>query len=108
MKTYLLTRPLTEPQCARLGYALGAWTRSFHQWATDPERAALNKSLEAFPVMKSLKYAVYYDKLVANTEKYPEILQECRGLFEDVARDARETFDRRDSSLIHGDFWTGK
>lgn len=58
--------------------------------------------------MKELKYTINYTTLVATIERFPEILEGSRGVFEAVAKDVRERFDNEEGSLIHGDFWSGK
>jgi fructosamine-3-kinase len=108
LKTYAITHSLTQEQCSRLGYALGLWTKKFHEWAAVPGQKDLRDAMKASATMKELKYTINYATLVARIECFPEILEESRGVFEAVAKEVRERFDIEEGSLIHGDFWSGK
>jgi fructosamine-3-kinase len=108
LKTYALTHSLTQEQCSRLGYVLGLWTKRFHEWAVALEQKELREAMKESTTMKELKYTINYATLVARIERFPEILEESRGVFEAVAKEVRDRFDNEEGSLIHGDFWSGK
>ncbi|KAK7418889.1 hypothetical protein QQZ08_011098 [Neonectria magnoliae] len=61
LKTYALkhyaapTPESLKPQCQQLGYGLGAWLRSFHEWSQQPEQAVLRKTLAGNKEMQVLK-----------------------------------------------------
>ena len=84
--------------------------------------------------MKELKFQINYDTLLANIEKFPEVLSESRSVFQEVRDNARKRqvmnhawcrnltnrrfvkfpvlidcrFDTEEGVLVHGDFWSGK
>lgn len=62
--------------------------------------------------MKELKYHINYSMLLETIEKFPEILEESRGVFEKVRDFAAAELKKLDHDdeygIIHGDFWTGK
>jgi len=108
LKSYALNHSLTQEQCMRLGCALGLWTKKFHAWAAAPEQRELREAMKGSTIMKELKYTINYSTLVATIARFPEILEDSRGVFEAVAKEVRERFDNEEGSLIHGDFWSGK
>lgn len=112
LKTYVLkySETLTEPQCQAFGYALGAWLKSFHQWANSDETKELREYMKGNKEMRDLKYMINYTVLVNTIERYPAILKEKRKIFEDVAASVKKELDELDGGgmLIHGDFWSGK
>lgn len=72
------------------------------------EQKELREAMKESTTMKELKYTINYATLVARIERFPEILEESRGVFEAVAKEVRDRFDNEEGSLIHGDFWSGK
>lgn len=58
--------------------------------------------------MRDLKFMVNYDMLVATTDRFPDILEEKRGILEGVRESVKREMEERDGELIHGDFWSGK
>lgn len=108
LKTYVLTHPLTQAECSRLGTALGTWARSFHEWAAAPEQQELRVKMEGNVAMRELKYTINYTTLVATVQNFPSILGSSKEVFEAVAKKTREELDAEKGPLIHGDFWSGK
>lgn len=59
--------------------------------------------------MQGIKMKYNYELLLSRVEKFPEILQEARPVFEKVIEMAKAELDNEDElQVIHGDFWTGK
>ncbi|OKL62910.1 hypothetical protein UA08_01198 [Talaromyces atroroseus] len=97
-----------------IGHALGSWIGSFHAWGSQDRQAGLRKKLAGNKSMQKLKYAINYETLVSMVDKYPQILDGTRAVFEQVRSHAAEEIsdsDQRNNNgswgLIHGDFWTG-
>ncbi|CZR57274.1 uncharacterized protein PAC_07163 [Phialocephala subalpina] len=109
LKTYVLSHSttLTEPQCQRLGFALGSWAKSFHVWANGDERKGLREVMKGNKEMRDLKFRINYENLVATIPNFEGILGESRGVFEGVRKSVRKELDESDGELIHGDFWSG-
>ncbi|CAG8955836.1 hypothetical protein HYFRA_00011705 [Hymenoscyphus fraxineus] len=112
LKSYILTHTLTPAQASRLGTALGLWTRKFHDWAAAPEQAELRKKMRDNKEMRNLKFVVNYERLVDTIANYPDLLEDCRGVFESVVGEMRGVMERLEREggggvLIHGDFWSG-
>lgn len=108
LKTYLLTQKVTQSQAAKLGFALGSWTKAFHHWGMAPEQIQLRFDITRNQKMKDVKYYLNYERLRGKANQYPEILRECEDILEDIIRDTRTIFNEDDGCIIHGDFWTGK
>ncbi|KAH8668050.1 kinase-like domain-containing protein [Tricladium varicosporioides] len=107
LKTYALTHALSQEQCSRVGFALGAWAKAFHTWAAAPEQESLREKMKGNTAMKELKYRLNYTNLVTTIDNFPELLGESRGVFEEVAKNTREELNAGEGLLIHGDFWSG-
>lgn len=58
--------------------------------------------------MRDLKFVINYDTLLATIARYPNILEEKRGILVDVAESVKSELEEKDGELIHGDFWSGK
>jgi hypothetical protein len=109
LKTYVLKHPLEEPQCSRVGQALGLWTKRFHSWAAAPEQEKLRESMKGNTSMLELKYQLNYGtNLIGSIDNYPGLLEDSRETFKAVGKRAREDLDTGRGRLIHGDFWSGK
>jgi hypothetical protein len=108
LKTYVLTHALSRAQCSRLGQSLGLWTKRFHTWAAAPEQEQLRETMKGNSTMRDLKYSINYTDLVATIDNFPAILERSRKVFEGVAKDVKESLDKGEGTLIHGDFWSGK
>ncbi|KAF8854704.1 hypothetical protein BDZ45DRAFT_596667 [Acephala macrosclerotiorum] len=109
LKTYVLSHSttLTQPQCQRLGFALGSWAKTFHVWANGEERKGLRTVMKENKQMRDLKFRINYENLVATIPNFEEILGESREVFENVRKSVRKELDESDGKLIHGDFWSG-
>lgn len=119
LKTWLLSPEtrINKPAAKAIGHALGSWLSSFHAWGSLEQQAPLQKTLAQNESMQRLKYAVNYETLISTIDKYPQILQESRPVFEKVRAQAAQEIspdhqhNQSDSNnnwgLIHGDFWTG-
>jgi hypothetical protein len=108
LKTYALTHPLTQAECTRVGFALGKWLKNFHTWGAAPEQASLREKIKENTEMRALKYQINYPTMIATIANFPELLEDSREIFEDIAKDMKEKLDASEGDLIHGDFWTGK
>uniref|UniRef100_A0A093VRL3 Choline kinase alpha n=1 Tax=Talaromyces marneffei PM1 TaxID=1077442 RepID=A0A093VRL3_TALMA len=119
LKTFLLSPPgmhIDKPAARAIGHALGSWLGSFHAWISHNEQIDLRQKLGENKSMQQLKYVVNYDQLVNMIDKYPQILEGSRSVFEKVRAYASEelsTHSSKNASIdnawgpIHGDFWTG-
>lgn len=97
-----------EPQCHRLGVALGTWLRAFHAWSDHPGRRALRDALARNRDMRRLKRVVNYDHLAQRAQRYPRVLGGCEPVLRQIAdMAAAELEDESKLHVIHGDFWTG-
>lgn len=111
LKTYALQhgQALTQPQCARLGFALGLWTRRFHAWARADGQRPLVEAMRGNAAMRELKFAANYERLVESVARFPAILEGSRTVLEQVrAERRRDMVEGRGDVLIHGDLWAGK
>ncbi|KAJ5139231.1 uncharacterized protein N7515_004079 [Penicillium bovifimosum] len=115
LKHYLLSETsndVSESTAKSLGRTLGGWLRSFHSWADKAEQAELKSVLGKHQVMKDLKFYINYTMLMDTVENFPGLLEESRGVFEEVGDSAAAELTREDHDdgygIIHGDFWTGK
>ncbi|KAI0182410.1 kinase-like domain-containing protein [Xylaria flabelliformis] len=105
---------LTPPLAASIGYDIGSWLRSFHDWVMS-SRSRLKYMGDNHP-MRNLKYAITYDAYLKVLENhFPDLLESCRPLLEQVRNAATKEFEKVSNDqdedhnwgLIHGDFWTG-
>jgi hypothetical protein len=115
LKHYLLSEVsnnVSESSAKSLGRALGGWLRSFHSWANKGDQAEFKSMLDKHQVMKDLKFYINYTMLMETVENFPALLDESRGVFEEVRDSAAAELKREDHDdgygIIHGDFWTGK
>ncbi|CZR69204.1 uncharacterized protein PAC_19104 [Phialocephala subalpina] len=97
-----------------IGHALGAWTRSFHSWASAPAQAQLRTEIANNKLMRELKLKITYDSFVGVLEKFPDILGHNREVLEEVKASALGEFGGPVANIggdywgiIHGDFWAG-
>ncbi|XMA15802.1 hypothetical protein WAI453_008593 [Rhynchosporium graminicola] len=109
LKSYILQHALSlsRPQCARLGHALGLWTRNFHVWAQADEQKDLVEKMKGNIAMRDLKFSINYETLVATVERFPKILGGSKEIFEKIRDERRGELGGEDAVLIHGDFWSG-
>lgn len=121
LKNYVLenfSSPTPASYSARLrqlGKELARWIVGFHQRADQEiadalakgEKSRLYTELENCQSIQKLKFFINYDWLVERIDKFPDILEEARGVFEEFSEAAREELSG-DLKPIHGDFWTGK
>ncbi|KAJ5545400.1 hypothetical protein N7461_007704 [Penicillium sp. DV-2018c] len=114
LKHYLLSEisnGVSESTAKSLGRALGGWLRSLHSWADKAEQAEFKAMLGTHQVMKDLKFYVNYTMLMDTIENFPGLLEETRGVFDEVRNYAAAESKREDHDdgygIIHGDFWTG-
>ncbi|PMD41903.1 hypothetical protein L207DRAFT_511661 [Hyaloscypha variabilis F] len=103
------------PQSSRttIGRNLGSWLRSFHTWASAPERAALRAQLPQDDPMRKLKRLLTYDGFLRALENYPELLEGHKETLETIRDVMIKEFEKlptegdENLGLIHGDFWSG-
>jgi hypothetical protein len=107
-----LAQGVSESSARALGSSLGSWLRSFHEWGAMQQQSETRGLLNENKTMKDLKFYVNYSMLMDTIANFPSILEESRGVFEEVRTFAAAelTKDAHDDEygLIHGDFWTGK
>ncbi|KAI6083685.1 kinase-like domain-containing protein [Hypoxylon rubiginosum] len=105
----VLSRPLTTS----IGYALGAWLRSFHSWTSARSQSSSIQIGHNEP-MRKLKYLITYDAFIGNLEQFPDVLQDYKQVLNDLKLMASKEFEKtagdgegEEWGIIHGDFWTG-
>lgn len=101
---------------ASVGYSVGRWLRSFHQWTSEPSQAPLRATIRRNTEARKLKRKITYDSFVRILETYPDLIEGHEEVLKTI-KDAMVTdfeihgppeSDDGDWGLIHGDFWTGK
>jgi hypothetical protein len=100
--------PSRKPVCAELGRSLGAWLRSFHEWAALPAQSGLRAAARANEGMARLKHLVNYPALGETVANFPSVLGDAKETFDEISKATADELQRPDLQLIHGDFWTGK
>lgn len=115
LKSFLLsdlTQGVSEAAGHALGRSVGTWLRSFHDWAGKPELGECRSLLAQNESMKQLKFYVNYSMLMDTIANFPGVLEDNRGIFEELKIFAAEEMKKSDQEsgfgIIHGDFWTGK
>lgn len=115
LKSFLLSdlsHGVSGSSARSLGRSLGSWLRSFHKWATKHEQAGSRSLLAQTGAMKNLKFYINYSMLIDTITNFPHILEETRGVFEEVksfaAAEMTKSGENHGFGIIHGDFWTGK
>jgi hypothetical protein len=105
LSSFLVNNLPTQPLSTSIGHALGAWTHSFHTWASEPAQSDLRNEIEKNEPMRQLKHRITYGSFIPVLERFPEILGSHRKTLEDVKAWVADTDDL---GIIHGDFWSGK
>jgi hypothetical protein len=115
LKNFLLSdlsHGVSETSGRSLGSALGSWLKSFHNWASKSEQADSRSLLAQNGTMKDLKFYVNYSMLMDTIANFPGILEDSRGVFEELkdfaAAELKKSEEEDGFGIIHGDFWTGK
>lgn len=115
LKTFLLSdlsHGVSETSGRSIGRSLGSWLRSFHNWASKSEQADSRSLLAQNGTMKDLKFYVNYSMLMDTIANFPGILEDSRGVFEELkdfaAAELKKSEEEDGFGIIHGDFWTGK
>ena len=110
LKRHLLTGKVSSEEAVAVGAALGSWTRQFHLWGSMPEQEHLRSILSSSKTGPDFKHALNYRRLTATVDKFPAMLGESRGLFEEVSTAMSPEVLGKASGfgIIHGDFWSGK
>lgn len=113
---YIANAPefFSSPSTASIGYHLGFWLPSFHEWASAPEQVALRGQAWQNDHMRKTKYSLTYDSISKVLGNYPELYEGHEKTLE-IFRDAMaKEFERPyigqgdDYGILHGDFWSGK
>ncbi|KAH8645398.1 kinase-like domain-containing protein [Xylariales sp. PMI_506] len=98
---------------AAIGHQLGSWLRSFHTWASAPDRAALRAQIGQSEPFRKLKYQYTFDGFLKVLSNYPELLEGHEKVLESIQDAAAKEFEKLPTEgdenwgLIHGDFWSG-
>ncbi|KAF2968557.1 hypothetical protein GQX73_g5045 [Xylaria multiplex] len=102
---------LMKSVAASVGYGIGAWLRSFHNWSMS--RNGRLKNIGNNEPMRKLKYAITYDSHLRILENnFPALLEGHRLALEQVKDAAMKEFEKvskdgdedRNWGFIHGDF----
>ncbi|KAJ5663563.1 hypothetical protein N7507_004294 [Penicillium longicatenatum] len=114
LKSFLLSdlaKAVPESAGLALGRSVGTWLRAFHEWAGQPEQAGCRSLLAQNDSMKELKFYINYPMLMDTIANFPDVLEESRGVFEELkglaAEEMKKTDQQSGIGIIHGDFWTG-
>ncbi|EED22207.1 conserved hypothetical protein [Talaromyces stipitatus ATCC 10500] len=112
---YLLTENfLPSPSAASIGHRLGFWLRSFHNWTSAPEQAALRAHMGQNDHVRKTKYLLTYESISKVFEIYPGLSDghenTLEALRDVIANDLERPFtdETDDYGILHGDFWSGK
>jgi hypothetical protein len=115
LKNFLLSdlsHGVSETSGRSLGRSLGSWLKLFHNWASKSEQADCRSLLAQNGTMKDLKFYVNYSMLMDTIANFPGILEDSRGVFEELkdfaAAELKKSEEEDGFGIIHGDFWTGK
>lgn len=106
--------PGTSP--VSVGYDIGYWLRSFHQWTSDPMQAQLRASIGQNKEARKLKCKITYGSFLEILETYPELVEGHLDEFKSIKVAMTSEFELNEPpigddgswGLIHGDFWSGK
>lgn len=98
---------LSEAESRDIGRSLGAWLRSFTEWAEG--NADLKKLAAENVEAKQVRHMVNFAWLSNRVKEYPAQLKDAEDILLQV-NDAMmaEGEDETNLQCIHGDFWTGK
>jgi tRNA A-37 threonylcarbamoyl transferase component Bud32 len=107
LKDYLCTHKPDGEGISRMGTALGAWLRGFHDWGAALEQQDLRDTLRENSWGKKLKAAITFGRLVETIDMFPSVLRDSKELFADVEKRAMREAEDPGGDLIHGDFWSG-
>ena len=106
------------PDCSAIGFALGTWLNTFHNWTERPAQGDLRRVMEKNRTSQDLKWRITYATIVDIAGRLPAIEEEDLRVLRDVVTKVRHDLelqmedgidgDLPNYGLIHGDFWTGK
>jgi hypothetical protein len=117
VKSYNTEATQTLPSLMSIGFALGSWLRTFHQWSSESAQSDLQQKILRNKPMRDLKRRITYDTIVSILAKYPNVRREYQKELEEIQNVARKEFaiestevahGSQEWGIIHGDFWTGK
>ncbi|KAJ6031053.1 kinase-like domain-containing protein [Penicillium herquei] len=100
------TQNLSQPDLHILGKALGQYIQAFHLNAQNDFQ--IRDLVKQNQRMQDIRHMTNYDWLLQQIEKYPDILEDSRGIFQEVKEMAvRELQNPETLVPIHGDYWPG-
>ena len=109
LKAHLLNRSFEPAFADACGRVIGAWAVKFHRWGRHPDQEGLRRVLSSYTEAGVFKYRLSCGRLDATIEKFPEILDNKKSLFQHVSQRITAITHRDDDvGIIHGDFWPGK
>ena len=94
-----------------LGFALGVWLITFHEWANCPSSQAakeLQERIAGNMSMKELKTYINIGRVPKSIEGFPDIAWESKDIYEQIEKDVKRFTCDDGNQVIHGDFWRGK
>lgn len=97
-----------------LGRDLGLWLRSFHTWASAPERAVMRAQMWRNDDMRKTKYGFTYGSVPNILKEFPALLEGHRKTLDAMQDAIAKEYERpstdegNDYGLLHADFWSGK
>ncbi|KAJ4269839.1 hypothetical protein NW762_001508 [Fusarium torreyae] len=95
-----------EPQCRKIGKALGRWLKGFTEWSAKTSEHRELASTNEFG--QEIRHMVNYSWLYSRMKEYPSVLGDVEDVFQQVEHMAAA--ERKEASkhqIIHGDFWPG-
>lgn len=93
----------------KIGTAVGAWLRSFHDWSNSEQQLKFRDIAAGNKEMQTLKRWMNYERLPSSITRFPNILGDCKNIFADIVDSVKEEMVNEQAlQVIHGDFWTGK
>ena len=99
-----------------VGYDIGSWLRSYHQWTSEPGQARLRATIGQNTEARKLKRKITYDSFLGILETYPGLVEGHLDALKSIKVAMTAEFELTEPpigddgswGLIHGDFWSGK
>lgn len=112
LKNYLsepkYQKTLNSGSAKDLGFALGRWLISLHQWAMSDSSETNELRIQvARNPMKTLKHQINIGRYLATVDYFPDFPWAEREVYAEIEKRIKQETNE-EGSLIHGDFWAGK
>ena len=101
------TQNLSQPNLHMLGKALAQYILAFHSIAQNDYQ--VRDVVKQNQRMQDIRHMTNYDWLIHRIDKYPDILEDSREIFQEVKKMAVRELQNPEALVpIHGDYWPGK